>query len=90
MSKIALTLIERGNIWKLEHGESLSFGSLEEEADFYKSLGMSRKLVNTKEEDGLWSMKEAFDMLSLDMVDKIIIKGPYGNTTHGPRVVLIK
>ena len=85
-----LTLVERGNVWKLEHGEPLLFASLDEEAKFYKSLGMSQKLVNTREKDGLWSMKEAFDMLSLDRVDKITIKGAYGNVPQGPRVVLIK
>lgn len=44
-----LRLVERGNIWKLEHGEPLSFlgetaeARLLEEAEFYKSLGMSQR-----------------------------------------------
>lgn len=46
-----LALVERGNVWKLEHGEPLSFPGdteakrMEEEAAFYKSLGMSSKVV---------------------------------------------
>ncbi len=50
-----LDLVERGNIWKLEHGEPLSFpgeteeARLLEEAAFYKSLGMSQKFQRHKE-----------------------------------------
>lgn len=37
-------LVERGNIWKYQHGESLSFSDIEEEAKFHRSLGMSQKI----------------------------------------------
>jgi hypothetical protein len=38
-------LVERGNLWKMAHGEPMQFASLEKEAAFYKSLGMSQKLT---------------------------------------------
>ena len=41
-----LTLIKRGNIWKLAHGEPLLFTNIVEEAVFYKSLGMSRRIIH--------------------------------------------
>lgn len=39
----ALHLIERGNIYKLAHGQPLDFADIEKEAEFYRSLGMTRK-----------------------------------------------
>ncbi len=42
-----LTLVARGNLWKLDHGEPLVFASIEDEAKFYKSLGMSRKVCQS-------------------------------------------
>lgn len=38
------SLVERGNLWKMEHGEPLDFTDIEEEAKFHQSLGMSEKL----------------------------------------------
>lgn len=39
-----LNLVERGNLWKMEHGEKMKFPSIEAEARFYQSIGMSRKI----------------------------------------------
>lgn len=39
-----LELLARGNLWKMEHGEPMSFAGIEEEGLFYKSLGMSDKI----------------------------------------------
>ena len=73
MSKIALTLIERGNIWKLEHGEPLSFGSLDEEAAFYKSLGMSRKVPGNNS-NGFWYFAAGIHSLHDGSADQLIVK----------------
>lgn len=40
-----LKLVSHGNLWKMEHGEPLDFPSIEEEALFFKSLGMSRNVT---------------------------------------------
>lgn len=40
-----LELIKRGNLWKMEHGEPMEFVSIEDEAKFYQSLGMSRNIT---------------------------------------------
>ena len=40
----AMRLIERGKIWKFEHGEPLNFSDIKEEAKFHQSLGMSEKV----------------------------------------------
>lgn len=39
-----LALVKHGNLWKMGHGEPMEFASIEEEARFYHSLGMSRKM----------------------------------------------
>ena len=38
-----IRLVERGNIWKYQHGEPLDFTDIEKEAEFYRSLGMTQK-----------------------------------------------
>jgi|GEM_PF-4901663 len=39
-----LSLVSRGNLWKMEHGEKMEFADVYAEAKFYQSLGMSQKL----------------------------------------------
>ncbi len=40
----SIEMVNRGNLWKMEHGEPMEFASIEKEAEFYKSLRMSHKL----------------------------------------------
>ncbi len=40
-------VLAHGNLWKFGHGEQTSFASIEEEALFYESLGMSRKVIQS-------------------------------------------
>ncbi|HEY9585633.1 MAG TPA: hypothetical protein VJJ02_03545 [Candidatus Paceibacterota bacterium] len=75
-----LVLVERGNIWKLEHGEPLVFpGSSEqemlyEEAEFYKSLGMSQKVIFTDTESELWPFGGGIRELQQGRADRLIVK----------------
>lgn len=41
-----LRLVSRGNLWKMEHGGKMEFASIEDEARFYQSLGLSQKLAH--------------------------------------------
>jgi hypothetical protein len=63
-----LKLIERGNLWKMGHGEPLEFADIEEEAKFYHSLGMSQKVYRNSrvsgEETG-WYEYDFADAVSL-------------------------
>jgi hypothetical protein len=63
-----LDLFERGNLWKMEHGEPMEFASIDEEAKFYQSLGMSEKVYRnsrvTGEETG-WYEYDFADAVSL-------------------------
>ena len=82
-----LTLVERGNIWKLEHDEPLTFtgeteeARLLEEAKFYKSLGMSQKVrhfshhVGDEPEAGdLWELRAGIQKLQSGEADQLIVK----------------
>ena len=89
-----LVLVEHGNVWKLEHGEPLVFqgeseqARLMEEARFWKSLGMSRKLLHksgTKENNDLWHLWAGIQRLQSGKADQLIVKD---KTTQ--QVVLIK
>lgn len=85
-----LTLVERGNIWKLEHDEPLSFSGdteakrLDEEAAFYKSLGMSQKVIFTDTESELWPIGGGLRELQEGRADRIYFKN------SGQYAVLIK
>ncbi|OGZ07235.1 MAG: hypothetical protein A3C13_04310 [Candidatus Lloydbacteria bacterium RIFCSPHIGHO2_02_FULL_50_11] len=81
----ALKLLERGNIWKLEHGEPLSFANLDEEAGFYKSLGMSQKVIFTDTESELWPFGGGIRELQHGRADQLIVKD-----RKNQEVVLIK
>ena len=76
----SLRRVSRGNIWKLEHGKPLSFpGATEEkrlleEAAFYKSLGMSHKVIFTDTESELWPIGGGLRELREGRADRLIIK----------------
>ncbi len=84
----SLALVSRGNIWKLEHGEPLSFASLNEEGKFYQSLGMSQKVLHTSEtrsNDHLWDLWAGIQQLQSGNADQLIVKDK-----KTQQVVLIK
>ncbi len=54
-----LKLIERGNIWKEEHGEKLYFSSLQEHAAFEKSRGRAKEVRNPRTDIYKWTLEEA-------------------------------
>lgn len=86
-----LTLVERGNVWKLEHGEPLSFPGgteakrLYEEAAFYKSLGMSHKVIFEDTEEELWPIGGGIQKLQRGEADRLIVQDK-----KTQQVVLIK
>ncbi len=80
----SITLFERGNLWKFEHGEPMEFASIEEEAKFYKSLGMSQKVGDyaSKVKDGrgqsnpncIWKLESAINCIREGRGDEMKIK----------------
>jgi len=72
-TEIAFSLSQRGNIWKLTHGAPLDFASIDEEAKFYQSLGMSQKVQSTSE-DGLWSLTAAIEAIHRGEGDQMKLK----------------
>ena len=73
-----ITLIHRGNLWKMDHGEPMIFASIEEETKFYQSIGMSQKLTHpselppwTSEEFG---METALSIVRRGFADEIKLK----------------
>lgn len=65
----AVVEVIRGNVWKYEHGEPLTFKSLEEEDGFFKGLGQAREVANP--ETGLysWTLEEFLEAVKNDVVD---------------------
>ena len=79
-----MKLVEKGEIWKLEHGDPLSFTDIEEEALFYKSLGMSQK-VPREGADCIWQLWAAVQAIQQGRADRYIPKD-----RKKQQVVLIK
>ncbi len=66
-----LTLIARGNLWKMKHGEPMEFASIEDEAKFYRSLGMSRNITANGNEV---RMEVAINALLAGEADQLKVK----------------
>ncbi len=80
-----LELIKRGNLWKMEHGGPVEFASIEEEAKFYQSLGMSVKLSHTLPQSNIgfgitgrstdeWEWKDAVTEIRRGAADEMKLK----------------
>ncbi len=80
-----LKLVARGNLWKMEHGEPMEFASIEEEAKFYQSLGMSVKLSHTLPQSNMgfgitgrsteeWEWKDAVTEIRRGAADEMKLK----------------
>lgn len=70
-----LTLVKRGNLWKMEHGEKMEFASIEEEAKFYQSLGMSKKLTHTVHRGFVGEIAETTDIWKLTDAAMCLVRG---------------
>jgi len=68
-----LKLIERGNIWKEEHGEKLQFSSLQEEAAFMKMRGRAKEIRNPKLDVYNWTLEEAISAVESGEAHEITI-----------------
>lgn len=84
-----LTLVKRGDLWKFAHDEPLVFTNIEDEAAFYRSLGLSQKL-SFAPESGLrgeisWDMGAAVRAIRNGTADEMKIKDK-----HHITFVLIK
>lgn len=63
VSDSEIELVERGNIWKYEHLEPLSFSNLAEEAGFWKSIGHTTDVKNLSSGNYAWTREEALDAI---------------------------
>ncbi len=70
-----LTLVERGPVWKEEHGEPLIFASLMEEANFHNSVGRTTEIRNPSSKLYSWTKDEALDAIRIGIADSMSI-GP--------------
>jgi hypothetical protein len=61
--------IVRGNLWKLENGEPLTFQSIQDEATFAKGLGKAREVRNPKSGRYSWTLDEFLAAIKADLVD---------------------
>jgi hypothetical protein len=70
-----LTLIERGNVWKLAHNEPLHFSDLTEEANFYHLIGDTEEVRNPRTEIYRWDLDDALWAIREGLADAIAV-GP--------------
>lgn len=82
-----LSLVERGNVWKYYHGESLSFPDLATEAQFYDvQLGRTKDVRN--ESIGLfsWTIEEAVNAVRQGNGDSISVSAGLFGSKQRPYV----
>ena len=79
-----LELVERGNVWKMAHGQKPTFLNLKEEADLAESMGLTREVRNPA--DGLyhWSLPEAVEAVRKGIGHSISVGGPLLGGMFGP------
>ena len=68
-----LTLVERGLVWKEEHGEPLVFASLMAEADFHNSVGRTIEVRNPASQLYSWTKDEALDAIRIGIADAMSV-----------------
>jgi hypothetical protein len=64
-----LQLLERGNVWREAHGESLVFGSLDEEVGFACNMGRAPEVRNPANNLYSWTLDEVIQAIKDDIVD---------------------
>lgn len=74
----AITLTERGNVWKYYHNEPLEFPDLREEADFYYCLGFAKEVRNPRTGNYSWNgYQELRDAVKSGLGDAVFGKYLY-------------
>lgn len=68
-----LRLIERGNLWKKEHGEPLSFNNPLEEAEFYYRLGGEVEEIENPRGFFRWGFEEAANAIREGVADAFLL-----------------
>jgi len=68
-----ISLVERGNIWKEFHGETVVFESLEEEAAYHKMMGRAREIRNPKDDLYSFTKDEALDAIAAGLGHAIAV-----------------
>lgn len=58
-----LELVERGRVWKYRHGEPIEFASVEDHADFLKTMGQTDELRNPANKLYSWTKEEAVEAI---------------------------
>lgn len=71
------TLIERGNVWKYYHNEPMTFKDIEEEANFYKLLGLYDEVRNPRNNKYSWSLEEILDAIKEGYVDALSVSNGF-------------
>ena len=77
-----LTLVARGNVWKYNHNEPMSFLNIEEEANFYSLIGRTRQVKCPTTNNYKWESKEqVLDAIQAGKVHAIALSGGmFGST----------
>lgn len=58
-----MVLVERGPVWKFYHNEPISFSDIEEEANFFESLGHTEEIRNPTNGFYKWTKEEVLDAI---------------------------
>lgn len=75
-----LVLVERGNIWKKDHGEPIIFADLKEETTFYMSIGEYDEIRNPKEDNLYkWTKEQALEAIKDFSGDGLQMSGFFGS-----------
>ncbi len=83
-----LVLIERGNLWRERHGESVTFRGLEEEISFETGMGRAHDLRNPKTKLCSWTKDEALQALKDGVGHGFAVRnGFFGSGPHEMVVV---
>ncbi len=65
-----IKLLKRGNVWKFDHNEPITFSNIREEAYFYQTIGHIREIKNPNTNNYNWTKQE-------------IIQAMKNGTVHG-------
>lgn len=80
-----LKIVKRGNLWKMHHGEPLTFSDLAEEVSFFRSLHHYKELRNPANQLFSWTAKEALEAIRNGDADGFGMSGSFLGTTSKPQ-----
>lgn len=74
-----MELIARGNVWKHYNDETLSFSSLQEEADFFKAIGECEEVRNPESDLYVWDKDEVLAAIKSGVVHGFSLSSFFGS-----------